>query len=384
VRQNHRATSEDAVIIGPNGRAQLPGKLRDALCHIGLDPPRNWHGLRVSSGPSSVQLEIADEGTKRLVTAELCPPWHVTTTPRDLMVEGTLFAWRPGGEVGQLPLETTEVTTGERRFKRGRYKWISVFKLDTGTVVAWDPRTCTAALALTGRSSEAELDAREVLHRQLMQRFMQRRGLVLLHGAGIAVQDKAVVIIGDSGAGKTTLQLDLALINGGQLLGGGRVYVTASGQVFPYPGRFTIGKGLAANRNAFRPLLRAETTMVEAEGNKLAVRSLEVARVTSTTLGSSGQLALFVFPHLIDGQRMRLGPVVSSGDASCMLCQQCLVPDDRWPPWLGSCPDADRQTSLAVLDDLANRFPAVQVGVPVDATQPDGATLRLMIERWLM
>lgn len=97
---------------------------------------------------------------------------------------------------------------------------------------------------------------------------LRRRGLYLLHAFAAARDDKAVLLVGDSGAGKTTTGLAL-LDSGWKLLANDSPMLNGQGQVFRYPGLISAHPDSFAHFSASAPLAEKEQSgekiMVAAE-----------------------------------------------------------------------------------------------------------------------
>jgi hypothetical protein len=209
-----------------------------------------------------------------------------------------------------------------------------------------------------------EGEAREILHRQIVQRGLEHNGCILLHAAGAELQGRAVIMLGPSGSGKTTLQTDMAAALGANLLGGGRTYYDPDGGILPFPGKFTIKLGLAENRAHFSPLLsRVSRSTLEASPSR------EVASLLGVRVSSRAPLSVLLFPQL--GGAGGWQPLHDEAKVFELLESECLTPNDpKWPNWLGAFaapPDSLVQSQLRG----ASRKPAFSVEVPL---QPRGLT----------
>jgi hypothetical protein len=230
---------------------------------------------------------------------------------------------------------------------------------DSGTTVAFDAAAGTGLLAAAALRRAS--DSREVVHRQLIQRTLEQLGFVVLHGAGVSWHGRSVVLLGPSGAGKTTLQMDMASELGALLLGGGRVYCRADGQSLPYVGRFGIGTELAENRPRLRSLLALGRS-----GRKIALSSLDVARLLGSRLAGDATLEGFLFPAFHDGEsRIHCSRPLTPGETLSLLEQHCLTPDDpKWPRWLTDADPRGRHRASSTLQALASRVPGRRLTFP--------------------
>jgi hypothetical protein len=86
---------------------------------------------------------------------------------------------------------------------------------------------------------------------------LRRRGLYLLHAFAAAREDRAVLLVGDMGAGKTTTGLAL-LESGWKLLANDSPMLDGQGQVFRYPGLISAYPNSFAHFSASAPLAEKE------------------------------------------------------------------------------------------------------------------------------
>jgi hypothetical protein len=86
---------------------------------------------------------------------------------------------------------------------------------------------------------------------------LRRRGLYLLHAFAAAREDRAVLLVGDMGAGKTTTGLAL-LESGWKLLANDSPMLDGQGQVFRYPGLISAYPNSFAHFSASAPLAAKE------------------------------------------------------------------------------------------------------------------------------
>ncbi|MEO5577371.1 MAG: hypothetical protein ABIR67_11120 [Gaiellaceae bacterium] len=213
-----------------------------------------------------------------------------------------------------------------------------------------------------------------------------RRGLVLLPAAAFSEDGGAVIVMGRSRSGKSSLAF-LALSSGRMLLGDDQVLLEAPRGCRPFPRRLRLypdvrrtapaahaalssrrRRGLqlrwaadALSRGYVRPPIRVEATEVG-----LAARSpLAIGRVVLIERGGSGR-ELSVAP-------LERGAVVEAGIA--LLAEQRAklrtVADERWSGALAAAAEAEEVTLHQVLQGV----PAERVGLPAawDAAQAVGA-----------
>lgn len=146
----------------------LAGHIEAALGH-----------LATGAQPAALDVDLWDES----VTGVGCPlPSDATNFPRD--VNGTLVRVDP--------------TDSRRLWTRGRG---SVTELDGGhgRMVGWRADGSALAIEERGRPFPVALQA-----------WLQSRGVVTVHAAGVACGGKAALIVGDAGSGKSTTALACA------------------------------------------------------------------------------------------------------------------------------------------------------------------------------
>jgi hypothetical protein len=315
-------------------------------------------------------VSITASTPAEVVLDELVPPWSTALS----QVQARLFAFLSDHPRCSFRW-TSELVYGNRIVRLATAGPVVMASFaDTGTVVGWDSTSRSAIVALRGPTPS--IDARDVLHRQLVQPALHDHGYVLLHGAGLATPAGAVVITGDSGSGKTALQLGLAAAVGGDLLGGGRVYIEGRGTVRPYPGRFAIGTGLLASRADLRSL----PVDGPDERGKVTAASAKLAAALGCRLASAAPLCLVLAPRLDPGgSRLSWGPPLPRADARALIASQCLTPDARWPDWLGAFGSVDAETASARLNSATADTPVIPVSVPVTSETFDRAVASALL-----
>jgi hypothetical protein len=349
--------------------------ITEVLAARGVRPPGSWFRTTLWADPVAVDVGVADQALGNVVFDELVPPWDLRVD-RASPPHTRFFAFSAAAATAPLAGERrAEVSYGDRRVavaERGTVR-TGVFS-DSESFLVWHQPTRCAVMVVP--ASMPALDVRDVLHRQLVQTALQERGSHLMHGSGLAVQGSGVLLTGPSGAGKTSLQLDLARALGADLLGGGRIYLDQVGTMRPYPGRFVIGVGLLANR----PQLGLAPADRPDRRGKITVPSQQLAAALGVGIAVSAPLRLILLPRL-DGSADRLvaGKRLAERDAWAALAGQCMSPDTRWPNWLKAFPDTDRESALAAVRDAVAGVPVRPVLVPVSATPPSPSEAAALI-----
>ncbi len=378
----HRDTTPARLSgVVPHEEDRIPESLLLLCRDVGLRLPHQWERLCLQAGPVSVEIWVADCWSRQAVLRELSPPWPV----------GRLGADKPQFTVFTFPTDTLSamralggtcmtMSSGDRPMTMSCSGDVRIARFDdSGSLLIFDRKTCVGVLGLGGE--HAELDAREVIHRQLVQRALEAKGFVLLHAAGVSLNgDVGVILVGESGAGKTTLQLDIAAMLGARLMGGGRVYCDEEQRVLPYPGQFKIGVGLASNRSLLQPLLALRPP----ETAKLHVPSGEIAHLLGTRLVGEAKLQLIVYPELYNGIHLQSSPPLADSEKLALLLQHCITPRDPiWPNWLGAVAEPERKSVRACLEGLARKVTAIKVKVPRRQAHLSVDELTVLLAPWV-
>lgn len=147
---------------------RLAGHTTTALGHLGT-------GER----PPALRVDLWDEA----VTGVACPvPSDAGAFPRD--VNGTLVRLDP---------------TGRRRLWTAGSGSVTELDVAAGRMVGWRADGSALSVEERGRPFPVALQA-----------WLQSRGVVTVHAAGVACGGKAALIVGDSGSGKSTTALACA------------------------------------------------------------------------------------------------------------------------------------------------------------------------------
>lgn len=184
---------------------------------------------------------------------------------------------------------------------------------------------------------------------------LREHALFELHAAAVVRSDRAFVILGNSGAGKTSLALSLLTDPGSAYLGDDRVLIRsrAGGALWcAYPRTFHLALGTATAL----PALLSRARHVDGIGGKLALDpSLAFAqRFVSSWSGSTVLLLPRVEP--VERTHVRLVPAAQALGALIESSALAWVDGIR-----------HRQQNLALLGAIANRTAAFAVALGRDA-----------------
>lgn len=113
------------------------------------------------------------------------------------------------------------------------------------------------------------LERHELIYliRELVVRLEENDKAVFMHGNGIVIDGKGVVLTGNSGSGKTTLMLKLFESNPDKFgfLSNDRVFITQDGHMDYFPIPIILASGTAKNSPLMREFLRREGKLYDSE-----------------------------------------------------------------------------------------------------------------------
>ncbi|MEV0537261.1 hypothetical protein [Kitasatospora sp. NPDC050463] len=186
--------------------------------------------------------------------------------------------------------------------------------------------------------------------REIGYRRAEDDGWVCLHASGATLDGRGVLIVGDSGAGKSSLALALAAAENGAFLSNDRTMITTSSGVEPravaMPGPIRLNGGTlqalgfddARQWDLTRPKPATDTDWQTFHGaSKLHILPAEWHERTGTPLAPTTTVELVVFPRIVqDSEELHLQPA-RPGAARQLLAAQCMSPgDDVYVhDWLG-------------------------------------------------
>ena len=226
-----------------------------------------------------------------------------------------------------------------------------VLLTDTGAGIAPQVIAChpDGYTVITCDDTDATMNAARHL-REIGYRRAEDDGWVCLHASAATLDGRGVLIVGDSGAGKSSLALALATAENGAFLSNDRTMITtASGAApravaMPGPIRLNggtlqaLGFGNARQWDLTRPKPAADTDWQTFHGaSKLHILPAEWHERTSTPLAPTTTVDLVVFPRIVqDSDELHLQPA-RPGPARELLAAQCMSPgDDVYVhDWLG-------------------------------------------------
>ncbi|MBD0688410.1 hypothetical protein [Streptomyces sp. CBMA123] len=225
---------------------------------------------------------------------------------------------------------------------------------------------------ITCDDTDATMNAARHL-REIGYRRAEDDGWVCLHASAATLDGRGILIVGDSGAGKSSLALALSAAQGGAFLSNDRTMVTTEADAAPravaMPGPIRLNGGTlqalgfenARQWNLTRPKPATDTDWQTFHGaSKLHILPVEWHERTGTPLTPDATVDLIVFPQIVqDTEELQLQPA-RSGPARELLAAQCMSPgDDVYvQDWLGirtSTTDRLAGHGAHVLDTLAGR-----------------------------
>lgn len=176
--------------------------------------------------------------------------------------------------------------------------------------------------------------------REIGYRLAENDGWICLHASAADLDGRTVAIVGDSGAGKTTMALALAARNGWRFLGNDRLMVrldphdgSLRAVALPCPIRVNAGtlRGLAINGahnwELTRPKPAKDSDWSQFRGaTKLNILPCEWRESTGTDLSAAGRLAAVLLPTPeLDGTDIQ---TIARPDPTAPIAAQCMSPDD--------------------------------------------------------
>ncbi len=238
----------------------------------------------------------------------------------------------------------------------------------TGVVISNDSAHVTIAPDASVMEVGAEVtaepeDVARVLHVAILW-ALRARALFDLHAAAVIAPgaDRPILIVGDSGAGKTTLTL--AFLEAGYgYLGDDRVLLRAGGPtVLAYPRPFHVG---AATLRAFERVGARATSLSHEEK-----RTLDPGLIYPAAFHrESTRPAMLLLPRIVDEMTTSIRPASQADAFGQLLVSSAIVAVDGMP---------FRDDNLACLRDLASTVPAFELLAGRDVlSDPVGVVHRL-------
>jgi len=192
------------------------------------------------------------------------------------------------------------------------------------------------------------------LIRELAIRFAENRGAIVLHAAGVVLNDRAVMLPGISGSGKTTLLSCLLTIPGVKFLSNDRVLLVPTNggddvaTCLAVPMAVRLGRGtLEANERLLHhimmcPELRREQSapvgLLDSSfgaRQKLELTPREMTTAFKARLSAGAHLGFIVYPMLLPDEHSVTTSVISPPVANELIAQSRFTPtDEAWAPWV--------------------------------------------------
>ena len=220
-----------------------------------------------------------------------------------------------------------------------RHEAALLLHLPQVALLSMDPRDAHSTLLLAPPYQSSEPLVEDLLAVALAP-HLRRRDRFLLHAFGAAHSDGGVILVGDSGAGKTTSGMAL-LAAGWGLLGNDVVQFDGAGMLYGYPGR------IAAAPESMARFAATAALAGEGPAGKLRFAAEEI---WPGCRRASAPPARILFPRIVNRPDCALQPL-SAAEALARLLPHTL---DRWDaPLLGA--------HLAAAEALVRRAPAADL-----------------------
>lgn len=168
----------------------------------------------------------------------------------------------------------------------------------------------------------------------LWRAFMEAHGHVLYHAAAVELTGRVILLVGDKGAGKTTLMLAL-IERGARFVSADRVFVHRDGRVTAWPGHLRVARSTLIE---FAPRLRAaadaRATAWSAATDKYSFE-LDVAHALFPGAATTGALgACVLLRREVGGAAWRLDPVPEAELATAMAHAALTDASDLRKGWI--------------------------------------------------
>ena len=244
--------------------------------------------------------------------------------------------------------------------------------------------------------SQVKLDTARIA-RMLVTNELEQRGWVVLHAACVIGPEGGVLVIGNKGAGKTTLSLILSSLGTRALLANDRCLVRTDGnvvQALPWPGSVSIGFGLLTGlgwaelaarsiRNGAEqhPFQHSDVAALLAAGSftprfgedgrelKFEVMVPQLAECFGIDVATEGKIGRVYFPQ-ITSQAPR-GPARSVRQHESFTEHVLFGPASGYPNFLELTPvlPPEQRAATAELLRALGDLPAYEVALSLDAAR---------------
>lgn len=346
--------------------------------------------LTVRLSRMSIELLASSNAPTRYTRRLFTPSNELWNTRADAVAPTTTMRTiaLPSDRVGVLAeavrLRATDTSWRVQMHVQAPAAW---HRTPTGQVLVTDPDApiapqvvaCHAGgyTVITTDDPDAVMNSARHL-REIGYRLAENDGWVCLHASAATIDGSGILIVGDSGAGKSSIALAAATGEGGAFLANDRTMISVSAgtalRAVAMPGPIRLNGGTlhalgfsdAPQWHLTRPKPASASDWQRFQGNsKLHILPEEWHERTGTPLASAMSVDLVVFPRVVHGaEQVEVRPI-GPGTARELLQAQCMSPrDDVYVcDWLG-IHDANLQNRAArtveVLDALAGR-PAVEL-----------------------
>ena len=313
--------------------------------------PDSTHILKDTFWPAGVLdvFEVDSSGPPDVVLEEIVEDAAT--------IRATIANFRSAATAG-----TFEITRGEFR-PRHDGPDSTLFVLDEGVAPAvllsgGDRRT----LVRTDSPSGARWLARLV--RDVATRVASADGALILHSSAFIVEGRTYLVVGDSGAGKSTTAIALArLLPGASWLGNDRIHVDVDGaelRVTACPLPLAVNRGsldvmgvrdfASWDLHAGHPDLDSDWDQYMGE-DKMKLSHGEVERLLGVSVAASGVLHGVIFPRVVPGATFEVAEADKS-HASAVLQRNCFSVDDNLygEDWLAVSVERSERQASARLD----------------------------------
>lgn len=130
--------------------------------------------------------------------------------------------------------------------------------------------------------------------RQIMAAETRFGGGMILHASAAELDGKAVVFVGNKGAGKTTALLEL-LVAGWRYLANDACIILGSGWVVPWLGGLDIAPSTLTSIRGISDRIEIDSRV----GKKIHIPPEQIQNATGSAISNGGRVKLLVFPNFL-------------------------------------------------------------------------------------
>lgn len=228
------------------------------------------------------------------------------------------------------------------------------------------------------------------LIRQIISSEHQKAGAALIHASAVEFNGEAYLIVGNKGAGKTTLMMKLLATGKTKYLGNDAILLTPGAKAIPILAGPFVGLGTLYNIKEYRHLIPAKFIPILENRQspdydaytqkKISFGLEEIEDLLTTSISRGAKINGIIFPTLVQGQESVETEKLQSEEGAGLLQAQIMYDPNDHQNWLEINPLPDIMVLKEKVKQYTRHIRMFKVKLGTENTDLMGVFERLVSE----